>query len=510
MRLFAALDRLETSELTVVSGPAGSGKTVLVSSWLGDRSDLATAWATLDRGDDDPARLWTYVSHAVDRVRPGMARPALARLKLPRTDVETAVAELLNGLAGYDGRVVIVLDDLHHVNGESCLRSLAYAVERLPPSTRMIVMTRSDPGRRLSRLRARGGLGELRAKDTAFTNEEAHELLVARAGIPVTVEDIEVLVERTEGWPAGVSLAALWLSGLDEPGDGIREFSATHRHVADYLASEVLEAVDDETRDFLLKTSIFDRFSAQPCDAVLGTTTSRRMLADLERSNLFLVAMDGRGHWYRYHHLFRELLRIELASTSPEVVPELHGLAAEWFRANGFIEEALVHAAAVSHDELARLLTAEHLTLIRTGKIDLLMRFLDQLPDEALERHPVVAAVGASSVLRRPTAERQRMAAIAEANLVRLPDTEQRYVEVAIALSRASYLDEELEVTLAQADRAVDLARRHVHEFVVPALATLAYARYLGGDRTAARAAAEEAIAQRRRRKTFHRVGERP
>jgi len=495
-RLFDALDRLESSELTVITGPAGSGKTVLVSSWLAARPDLATAWANLDPSDDDPARLWTYVAYAVDRVRPGMARPALARLRTPRSNVQTAIDELLNGLVGYDGRVVIVLDDLHRVSSESCLRSLAYAVERLPPSSRMIVTTRSDPGRRLSRLRARGALGELRARDIAFTTKEARELVVERAGVAVTEEDIEALVERTEGWPAGVSLAAIWLTGIDEPRDGIRQFSATHRHVADYLAAEVLETVDDETRNFLLKTSIFDRFCAKACDAVLSTDDADRVLAELERSNLFLVALDGRGDWYRYHHLFRELLSIELAGTSPEVVADLHRRAAEWFHANGLTEQALVHAAAVSHDELAGLLAAEHLNLIRAGKIDVLMESLDLLSDEELERQPVVAAAGASSVLRRPRAERERLLAIAEANLGRLPPDEQRYVEVAIALSRASSLDRELDVTLGHATRALELARNGVHDFVVPALAALAYANYLRGDANAARAAAEEATSQ--------------
>jgi LuxR family transcriptional regulator, maltose regulon positive regulatory protein len=497
-RLFAALDRLKDTELTVISGPAGSGKTVLVSSWLAVRTDLATAWATLDTGDDDPYRFWKYVAHAVDRVRPGMARPALATLRMPRTSVELAIADLLNGLAGYDGRIVIVLDDLHHVSAESCLRSLAYAVERLPPPARMIVTTRSDPGRRLSRLRARGALGELRAKDTAFTNEEAHELLVKRAGIPVTTEDIETLVDRTEGWPAGVSLAALWLAGIDEPSNGIRQFSGTHRHVADYLASEVLETVDHETRDFLLKTSIFDRFSAPPCDAILGTETARRMLADLERSNLFLIALDGRGDWYRYHHLFRELLRIELADTSSDVVPELHRRAAEWFRANGFIEQALVHAAAVSHDELAKLLTGEHLNLIRAGKVDVLMDSLDLLSDDELAEHPVVAAAGAvvAGTMGHPTAKRKRLEAIAEANRGDLPDAEQRYVEFVVSLTRASVLDHDLESTLGHAVRAVDLGRSHVPGLVVIALAVSAYATYLRGDATAARATAEEAIAQ--------------
>jgi len=496
-RLFVVLDRLANTELTVISGPVGSGKTVLVSSWLAARPDLAPAWATLDPGDDYPPRLWTYIAHAVDRVRPGLARPALARLKLPRSNVETAIDELLNGLAGYDGRVVIVLDDFHHIAAESCLRSLTYAVERLPSSTRMIVTTRSDPGRRLSRLRARGALAELRAKDTAFTIDEAHELLVERGGIAVGREDVETLVDRTEGWPAGVSLAALWLAGLDEPRDGIRQFSATHRHVADYLASEVLDGVDDETRDFLLRTSIFDRFSAKICDAVLGTGTSGRILAELERSNLFLVALDGRGDWYRYHHLFQELLRLKLASTEPEIVAELHRRATEWFLANGLVEESLAHAAAVGHDKLARLLSAEHLTLIRAGKIDVLTRYIDMLPDQELERHPAAAAAGAivAGSQGEPAAKRRRLEEIAEGHCGSLPDAEQRYVEFVVALSRASFLDQELEITLANARRCVELARIHVHDLLVIALAVFGYASYLRGDTAAARTAAEEAVA---------------
>lgn len=497
VRLFDAIDRLESSEVTVISGPAGSGKTVLVSSWLAAHPDVRTAWATLDAYDDDPVRLWTYVAHAVDRVRPGLARPALARLRLPRSNVETAIDELLNGLAGFDGRVVIVLDDLHRVSSENCLRSLGYAFERLPGSSRVIVTTRSDPGRRLSRLRARGALGELRAKEIAFTAEEAHELIVQRVGVPVTEEDIQILVERTEGWPAGISLAALWLSGIDDPRTGIRQFSATHRHIADYLTSEVLETIDDETRNFLLKTAILDRFSAQSCDAVLCADDSDRVLAELERSNLFLIALDGRGHWYRYHHLFRELLLMELTSTSPELLPKLHRLAADWFHANGFIEDALAHAAEVGEHELSRLLAAEHLNLIRAGSIDVLMRYLDMLSDAELERRPVAAAAGAivAGSQGQPTGKRRRLEQLADGSRAGLPDAEQRYVEVVVALSRASFLDQPLDVTLENATRCVMLARSDVPDLLVIALAVFGYASYLRGDSTAARVAVEEAVA---------------
>ena len=497
-RLFVALDRLEKVELTMISGPAGAGKTVLVSSWLAGRSDVSLAWITLDRGDDDPVRLWTYVAHAVDRIRPGLARRGLAVLRMPRSSVEAGINELLNGLAGHDGRVVIVLDDLQHVTSEGCLRSIAYAVERLPPATRMVAMTRSDPGRRLGRLRARGALGELRAQDIAFTGDEAHALLVERVGVPVSMEDVERLVERVEGWPAGVSLAALWLAGHDAPSEGIRQFSADHRHVADYLTSEVLDTIDDETRGFLLRTSILDRFTAPLCDAVLGTKSAAGVLAEIERSNLFLVALDARGVWYRYHHLFRQLLRIELAATSPQAVRELHRRAAGWFRANGLLEEALAHAAAVDETELAKLLTAEHLALIRSGKFDVFMDSLDQLPDEQLERSPVLAAAGAiaGGVIAQPAAKWRRLARIAEENRHSLPDPERHYVEVVVALAPAVLLDEDLESALGHATRAVALARGHVDELAVIALASLAYVNYLRGDVTAARQTAEEAAAQ--------------
>jgi LuxR family maltose regulon positive regulatory protein len=492
-RLFMALDELENVELTMISGPAGSGKTVLVSSWLASRPDLATAWITLDHGDDDPVRLWTHVAHAVDRTRRGLGRGALRRLRTPRSSVEAAIDELLNGLARHDGRVVIVLDDLHHVSSERCLRSLAYAVERLPRPARMVAMTRSDPGRRLARLRTRGSLGELRARDIAFTNQEARELLVERVGIPVSMQEVELLVQRTEGWPAGVSLAALWLTGLETPGEGIRQFSANHRHVADYLTSEVLDAVDEPTRSFLLRTSILDRFTAKLCDAVLGTENAAGVLAEIEHSNLFLVALDARGAWYRYHHLFGEHLRIELASTTPDDVPELHRRATAWLLANGLLEEALAHAAAIGPDELAKLLTAEHLTLIRRGKIDVFMASLEQLPDEQLERSPVLAAAGAiaGGVIAQPAAGRRRLATIAETNRHTLPDPQQRYVEVVVALTRGVLLDDNLDVALGHASRAASLARSHVEELAVITLASLAHAHYLRGDLQAARQAAQ-------------------
>jgi LuxR family maltose regulon positive regulatory protein len=500
-RLQGMLDRLDDVELIVVSGPAGSGKSVLVSSWLAARPELSPAWVSLDADDDDPVRLWTYIAHAVDRVRPGIARPALARLRSPRSRLETAIDELLNGLSGYDGRVVIVLDDLHRVRSDRGLRSLIYAVERLPPSARIVATTRSDPGRRMSRLRARGAFAELRAKDLAFTVLEARELLVERAGVEVELGDVKLLIDRTEGWAAGVALAALWLAGSSTPRAEIQEFSADHRHVADYLTSEVLDALDDKTRGFLLGTSVLTRFNATLCDAVLGSDDAASVLKDLERSNLFLVALDAHGGWYRYHHLFRELLSIELASSRPGAGAELHRRAAAWFLGHGRVEEALDHTAALDDvAELANLLAAEHLTLIRAGKNEVLMRWLDRLPDEELERVPVLAAAGGliAGELGQATSKRKRLTELAEANFHDLADVRiRRYVESVIELTHAALFDAGLDVLMVHATRTVALAMSDPDALIaVPALATLAYTHYLRGDSGSANRIAEETIAR--------------
>jgi LuxR family maltose regulon positive regulatory protein len=412
--------------------------------------------------------------------------------------VETAIDELLNGLAGYDGRVVIVLDDLHHVRSERGLRALIHAAEGLPASTRIVATTRSDPGRRMSRLRARGALGELRARDLAFTVLEARELLVERAGLKVDLGDVKLLVDRTEGWAAGVSLAALWLTGRTTPSAEIQEFSADHRHVADYLTTEVLDALDDKTRGFLLGTSVLNRFTAGLCDAVLGSDDAASVLAGLERSNLFLVALDAHGGWYRYHHLFRELLSIELTATSPDKATPYRRNAIAWLLDHGLVEEALEQTAALGDDAaLADLLTAEHWRLITGGKLEVFMTWLDRLPDAEVGRLPVLAAAGAlaAGLLARPASRRRRLATLAEANCSGLLDArEQRYVEAVVELTRGSLFDADLDVSMAHAIRAVELAAGDVDELAVPALATLAYTYYLRGDDASAGRVAEETV----------------
>lgn len=497
-RLFAELDSLGDVELTLVSAAAGFGKTVAVASWLDQRPDLAVAWVTLDESDEDPLRLWTAVATAVDRLRPGIARPALATLRTPRCQIETAVDQLLNGMAGYDGRVVIILDDLHYVAGGGGLRLLAYAVERLPRTTRIVATTRSDPAIRLGRLRAHGELAELRTRNLAFTLEETSAFLADHPVGPLEREDVGLLVERTEGWPAGIALAAMWLARSENPRDDLRQFSATNRHVADYLTSEVLDALDDDVRAFLTTTSVLRRFTAELCDVALQADDSAERLAALAQSNLFIVPLDGRGEWYRYHHLFRELLMAELASTaSAASAITVHKRAARWFRERGLIEDALEHTAATDDPPaLADLLEDQHRELVRNGMAETFLRWLERLPGSELARRPTLAAIAGltSGLVAQAATVRRRYATVAETGAAALAHRERMYVESMVALTRGALLDRDLGTALEEAENAAHLARRCGDELVVPTLAVIAYGRYLAGDHVLARAAADEAL----------------
>jgi ATP/maltotriose-dependent transcriptional regulator MalT len=415
-RLLHSLDRDRAAALTLVDAPVGYGKTILLRSWCAEQS-RTVAWITLDAADADPVRLWTYVASAVDRVEEGLGRPALTRLAAPGAPIELAVDQLLNGLLAYGRPLAIVLDDLHLLGSEASFRSIEHPVERLPDNVRVLATTRSDPPVRLGRLRARSTLSEIRAGELAFTVDEARELLVRRAGIELADEHLELLVQRTEGWPAGLYLAALWLRNLTDPREGVRAFAGGHRHVADYLAGEVLESLAPDMKGFLMRTSVLGRLSPELCDAVLDRQDSAAVLADLVRSNVFIVALDGRGEWYRYHHLFGELLRLELAETQLAEPAELHRRAAAWYRERGLVEDAIEHAAAAGdHATVAEVLAEHELELFRSGRVALFLSWIKRLAPELLIEHasPPAFAVLAAGQLGRPALELRQLLSLAE------------------------------------------------------------------------------------------------
>ena len=492
-RLLEMLDDHGASVLTVLDAGVGYGKTTLVRSWCIERPE-PVIWMTLDAADDDPVRLWLHLATAVDRLGQGLGGRAVTRLGVSRVQVETAVDELMNGLV-VDGRpVTIVLDDLHAVTSDVSLGSIRYAVERLPTRARLVVLTRSDPAIGLGKLRAGRALTEVRARDLAFTVDEARELFV-RERIELSRESVELLVERTEGWPAGLYLAALWLRDIDNPESEVRTFAGSARHVADYLTAEILTAIPADTRDFLVQTSILGRFTPELCDAVLGRKDSGVVLEGLARSNMFLVALDAHGRWYRYHHLFGELLQLELGRDAARV---LRRRAAAWCRVHGLIEDAVEYASAAGDAEaVAELLLETHLQFIRGGRAERFLGWVRSLPPELLVAHPVLPAAGAAAagLLARPEVEVRRLLAVSERSRRECPQMWSPYVEAVVALTRAQVIERgDVRAAAEHARRAVVAAVAGADILSMAALAALSQAQFFAGNLDESRRTAVQAI----------------
>ncbi len=493
-RILRALDAGEEASLTLLAAPPGYGKTTAVRAWCA-RREAPLAWVTLDAGDNDPVRLWTYVATAVDRVREGLGRTALQRLRVLGPPVEVPVDELMNGIAAFRHELVVVLDDLQKVTDDECLSSIDYALDHLPAGMRLIAITRVDPPLRLAQLRATGRLAELRTDELAFTAAEAHELL-ARAGVSLRVDEVELLRERTEGWPAALSLAALWLRSVDDPHRAVREFGGDQRFVADYLANEVIASLEEDARSFLLRASVLGRFTPELCNEVLGRSDSAAVLTELERANLFIARLSH-GGWYRVHSLFAEFAGFQLAAREPEAAPEIHRRAAEWLRTHGLPVEAAEHAAAAGDDELiADLLVEYHLAFIRNGGARTLLRWVRALPDEQVVEHPElpVAAATAATMIGGAALERRRLLQLARRSQAEHPERFSPYVEAVEAMVRAASVEGGVSRAVHEGRRAVAAAQAGGDAVIVAALAAYARALYFAGELDEAWAAALEAI----------------
>ena len=492
-RLLEMLDGDGGAALTVLDAPVGYGKTTLLRLWCMERPE-AVIWLTLDGSDDDPVRLWAHLATAVERLGEGLGSRALMCLGSRGAPVATAVDELMNGLVDYGRPVTIVLDDLHTVGSEGSLRSIEHAIERLPASARVLAATRSDSAISVARLRARGALTEIRARELALTVDETRDLLV-REEIELSGESIELLVERTEGWPAGVYLAALWLRDIGDPDEGVQAFAGSARHVADYLTAEVLTALAPETRRFLVRTSVLPRFTPELCDAVLGREDSAVVLSELAHSNTFLVALDGRGEWYRYHHLFSELLELEL---SPDDALVSRRRAIAWCRAHGLVEDAIEYAAAAREAEtVAELLVEHHRELVWGGRLEQFLGWVRWLPLRVLLEHPVLpaAAATAAALLPLPELDVQRLLAVAERARRERPELWSVYVEALVEVTRAVAVERgDVGAAVEHARRALAAARAGAEPLIVGSLATLSHALFLAGQLEEARAIAAAVV----------------
>jgi LuxR family transcriptional regulator, maltose regulon positive regulatory protein len=491
-RLLELLDDVGDAALTLLDATVGYGKTTLLRSWCAERPE-PVVWMTLDAGDDDPARLWTHVATGVERLGHGLGQRALTSLGIRGAAVETGVDELMNGLVAYGRPATIVLDDLDAVRGESSLRSIEHAIGLLPPSVRLIAATRSDPAICLAPLRAKRALVEIRARELSFTVEEAREL-IASEGVELSDDSVELLVERTEGWPAGLYLAALWLHDLEDAEEGVRRFAGSTRQVTDYLTEEVLAALDPDTRDFLVRTSVLGRFTAELCDGVLGREDSAAVLAELARSNMFLVALDAEGSWYRYHHLFGELLRLELGR---EDARSLRQGAAAWCRVHGRIEAAIEYAAAQGDaDTVAELLVEHDREFVWGGRIATFLRWVRWLPPDQLIEHPSLPAGGAvaASLVAAPDVEVEQLLAVADRARRERPERWSPYAEAIVEVTRANGIDRgHVSAAVEHARRAVAAARQGADVLTVGVLAALSQALFFAGDLDEARRVALQA-----------------
>jgi len=385
-RLLARLSQGIGSGLTVVSTPAGFGKTTVLGDWA-RRSRPPAAWLSLDAADSDPARFWRYVAAALDRVRPGTDAPVTALLRgrqqPPLEAVATAVINELS--APGEGGVALILDDYHLVQAPPVHDSIAFLLDRLPPGLRLVLSSRADPPLPLARLRGRGQLAELRAADLRFTLAETAAFVREVTGLDLPAASVAILQERTEGWAAGVQLAALALRGHADPAGFIATFAGSHRYVLDYLTEEVLTGQPPQVLRFLLETSVLDRLCGPLCDAVTGRPGSQALLEELDRANLFVVPLDGVRRWWRYHHLFADLLRARLKRERPAALPGLHRAAAAWHEEHGPADDAIRHATAAGETGWAARLVERHVeTLLRRSEGATLDRWISALPVESI------------------------------------------------------------------------------------------------------------------------------
>ena len=386
-RLVEALDEGLARGRVLVCAPAGSGKTALLADWASG-GGRPVAWLCLDVGDSDPARFWRYAVAALDRTRPGLAGRVGPP---PQQSFEGLVTALINELAADPGadEVLLVLDDYHLVDSGPVHESVAFLMENLPPGLRVVVSGRADPPLPLARLRARGQLAEVRAADLRFTPEEAAALLGEAAGPGLPGPAVAALVARTEGWAAGLQLAGLSLRGHADAAGFVAAFSGSHRFVLDYLADEVLDGQPGEVRAFLLETSVLERLSGELCDAVTGRAGSQAILQDIERAGLFLVPLDEVRGWWRYHHLFADLLRARLEAEQPGRVQALHKAAAAWCEDHGLADDAVRHALAAGDAAWAARLVERHVeALLGLSEGVTLRRWLSALSAESVRDRP--------------------------------------------------------------------------------------------------------------------------
>lgn len=374
---------------TLVSAPAGFGKTTIVVD-CARASGLPYAWLSLDEGDNDLQRFWRYIDAAlasIDNRIGERLRPALYESQAPA--IQQVITGLINDIINIEKELILVVDDYHVISNQAIHEGMIFFINHLPPSLHLIIATRTDPPFPISRLRARGQLAEMRVDDLRFTTDEALVFLNDSMNLNLPHSDIETLETRTEGWIAGLQLAALSMQGRVDTHEFIKNFTGSQHFVLEYLVEEVLQRQPEALQKFLLETSILQRMSAPLCNALTGTTESADMLADLCRRNLFVIPLDEEHYWFRYHHLFAEFLKSHLKRTQADDIPALHRRAADWFQANHHPEDALYHAFAIpDYPYASRLVVDNWRRIYHQGRLNTAVEWLDSLPLDFVRQLP--------------------------------------------------------------------------------------------------------------------------
>jgi len=376
-------------KLTLISAPAGFGKTTLITKWI-HRNQIPAAWFSVDKSDNNPLHFITYIIAGLQAIETKIGKAALVMMQSPQPPpIDSIVISLLNDISCISEDLMLVLDDYHLIDAKPVHDLIAFLLENMPEQMHLIISTRSDPPLPLARFRSQNLLTELRTADLSFTVEETAIFFNQSLDLRLSVRDIQLIETRTEGWAAGLQLAALSLQGRKEPSDFIKGFKGDNRYIADYLTEEVLSRQPENLRNFLQQTSILKRLCGPLCDAITDQKNSQQVLNSLEKTNLFVIPLDDERYWYRYHHLFTDLLEQRLRMNQEDRVPELHRRASHWFAQNGYKNEAVDHALIAQDNDYAVQLIEEiaEIDWDRAQESQLL-RWFRELPDESIDGNP--------------------------------------------------------------------------------------------------------------------------
>ena len=508
-RLIERLNEGQQRKLTLISASAGFGKTTLVSEWIAS-CGRPVAWLSLEEGDNDPTRFLTYLVAALQTIAANIGAGVLGVLQAPQPPpIESILTALLNEIAAITDNFVLVLDDYHVIDSKPVDNVLTFLLEHLPPRMHLVITTREDPLLPLARYRARGQLTELRVSDLRFTPSEAAGFLNQVMGLNLSAEDISALESRTEGWIAGLQLAALSMQGNKDVSGFIREFAGDDRYIVDYLVEEVLQRQPEPVRNFLLQTAILDRLNGSLCDAVTGKREGYARLEALQRGNFFVIPLDDKRNWYRYHRLFADVLRMHLMAEQPDQVSALHRRASEWYEHNGSAADAIRHALAAKDFERAAILVELAVPEMRRNRQEatvMELGWLKALPDELVHFRPVLSVDYAYALfgggeleavearLRDAerwldtTADRRERPESPSAGMVVVDEEEFRRLPGMIALLRAAQAlgRGDMPEAVKNARRVLDLAPEDAHLMLGGAASTLGLAAWASGDLEAA------------------------